>query len=254
MTVTPSLAIDTCGLNVIPGSTCNQVIHTKGGIEWDPVLQIRGEREYDFTNYIVQNLPIDLPADTNDTTLADPLDTSSKNAFATWQNIDSSKYDSLYIGFKKLEVTFGKYLFMKDSPWFIPNEGDFWIIFNRYVEIDSVVNAINAIDSNLNCTNGDIIYRESGGGDFINEIKFNDRSNFMVYPLPASNSINIQMGNKNENNMILIISNILGQNVKIINELSANVNNILTIDVSDLTSGIYIMHFGTHYKLFSIIK
>lgn len=73
-----------------------------------------------------------------------------------------------------------------------------------------------------------------------------DASNFMIFPNPASNTIQISLQNTNEIIETLKIKDVLGKNILI--ELNSSSNQQI-INVSDLAKGVYFVEISTKSKL-----
>ncbi len=84
-----------------------------------------------------------------------------------------------------------------------------------------------------------------------------NQSNFIIYPNPSSNIINIEFGNKNLQNMEVLISNTLG-NIISRHRINSNNKNIMQINLSNLSKGIYFITVTTNNKFIvkkvSVIK
>ena len=85
----------------------------------------------------------------------------------------------------------------------------------------------------------------------INEFN-NDKFSDKLFPNPAESSIELNFNLTSRKNMLITISNILGETIKVYseNEQSAGENNI-TIPISDLTPGIYFLRLYSDNNSFT---
>lgn len=76
-------------------------------------------------------------------------------------------------------------------------------------------------------------------------------SSFSIYPNPAKDMLNIRFRSENEENYLLILSNMLGQNIRIISGNIAGGDETLQINVSAIPEGQYIIAISTASGIFS---
>ena len=75
-------------------------------------------------------------------------------------------------------------------------------------------------------------------------------NNLMLFPNPANNSVQINLQNTSETIAAILINDVLGKNIKTISNVSSNQN---TIDVADLSQGVYLVTITTENNL-KIVK
>ena len=75
-------------------------------------------------------------------------------------------------------------------------------------------------------------------------------NNLMLFPNPANNSVQINLQNTSETIDTILINDVLGKNIKTISNVSSNQN---TIDVADLSQGVYLVTITTENNL-KIVK
>ena len=106
-----------------------------------------------------------------------------------------------------------------------------------------------------------VIFTQNDSNKFISQSTFatknlgiskQNKSNIGIYPNPSSDIINIKYGNLNNNNVILNITNIFGQNI-----YSSN-NIVKSVDISQFPIGIYnidiITENGKNTQKFMVIR
>ena len=70
--------------------------------------------------------------------------------------------------------------------------------------------------------------------------------NILVYPNPSNDFIHVKMNNSNEKFENIVLYNVLGESVKKVTTIDSNQT---TIDVSDLTKGVYLLEITSENKL-----
>ena len=70
--------------------------------------------------------------------------------------------------------------------------------------------------------------------------------NILVYPNPTNDFIHVKMNNSNEKFENIVLYNVLGESVKKVTTIDSNQT---TIDVSDLTKGVYLLEITSENKL-----
>ena len=75
-------------------------------------------------------------------------------------------------------------------------------------------------------------------------------NNLMLFPNPASNSVQINLQNTSETIDTILINDVLGKNIRTITNVSSNQN---TINVADLSQGVYLVTITTENNL-KIVK
>lgn len=79
----------------------------------------------------------------------------------------------------------------------------------------------------------------------LNNVGF-DAGNFVMYPNPATNNVQIRLQNSTENLESVIVYDVLGKSIL----KSTNVtSNVISLDVSDVSSGIYFVEIKTQNNL-----
>ena len=71
-------------------------------------------------------------------------------------------------------------------------------------------------------------------------------NNLMLFPNPASNSVQINLQNTSETIDTILINDVLGKNIKTLTNVSSNQN---IIDVADLSQGVYLVTITTENNL-----
>ncbi|MEC4004597.1 T9SS type A sorting domain-containing protein [Flavobacterium sp. SUN052] len=73
-----------------------------------------------------------------------------------------------------------------------------------------------------------------------------ESNNLLLYPNPAHSSVQINLQNTSENLSSIIIYDVVGKNIKTIKNLTSNE---MSIDVSDLSKGVYLVEIATETNL-----
>lgn len=183
-----------------------------------------------FDNYIFSPKPISI------------------NETRTWEEIDS-KYDETREGFRFLEEKLGKVIFYRDPDF--QNDSlhllypGFLINFSNYLFEDSVYKWINKISEVHSCF---LLHQPNF---LIVEEVIKPFQNLIIFPIPASDKLNIKISNSND---------FIETNIKIVNYLgtvlhSYKLNSCETqLDVSHLPNGLYYVIMNNIVRSFIIYR
>ena len=204
-----SILIDTCSCSGIPWEKCPE-LYAK---EWFLAIFPYGV--------------FDLPKYPKDTTI-----------FVTIEDMSSS-FTVIKQKFIDLENNFGDFTIKKVAPNIIDSSitaRGFFISFDEYCKIESVIDSMQIDNDYWHFSyNFRLLYQLSSKNDTPKIYK----EDIGIYPIPASEEINLQIKSAEESNCKIIIYNTLGMEVKNINiNLNSGING-LNLNVSDFSSGVY---------------
>jgi len=226
------VAIDTCGLDIGYNATCERAVshpEVKGG-----------QRMYAHGKWVIWFTvdAIKLPPAPRDSIVR-----------ITWDAIDTA-YPEMRAGFQALEEQFGPFHLDKRLPHKVSGieSQKFYLWFENYANVDTATRALLTIPNT-----------EGGFGDgfgfltsAVDEFKAAERSGMLVYPVPTGEYLYV----RSTGVAPLYIVDRLGIVVRRIDpsrEPSATPDSI-TIDVSDLASGMYFIVSEGRVQQFIVMR
>jgi len=174
--------------------------------------------------------------------------------YRNWTNIDTN-FTELRNGFQLVENKFSPFIMRKQYPDNMDSSSlgsrSFYIKFEKYFNIDSVVHYLKLIDGLYHASYSMEAVQYASN---IDDKKSDNQNNIKIFPNPADGIIDIDITNNKYGSQTIEIYN---GNINIVYKYSyikLSENIIIKLDLSFLPNGIFFLKNGSKIKKFIISK